>query len=55
VDRFGRTSLAWASMGIQAHRLDVRGPYAERERSDLDDLDDNLENLSQPLLSKQFS
>ena len=23
VDRFGRTSLAWASLGLEAHRLDT--------------------------------
>jgi len=24
VDIFGRTSLAWASLGLEAHRLDTR-------------------------------
>ena len=24
VDRFGRTSLAWASIGLEAHKLDTR-------------------------------
>jgi hypothetical protein len=29
MDNFGRTSLAWASLGIESHRLDVRDhtPY----------------------------
>jgi hypothetical protein len=29
VDSFGRTSLAWASMGLEAHRLDAKGPHAD--------------------------
>jgi hypothetical protein len=29
VDSFGGTSLAWASMGLEAHRLDAKGPHAE--------------------------
>jgi hypothetical protein len=28
VDNFGGTSLAWASMGLEAHRLDAKGPHA---------------------------
>jgi hypothetical protein len=27
VDNFGRTSLAWASMGLEAHMLDAKGPH----------------------------
>jgi hypothetical protein len=27
VDNFRGTSLAWASMGLEAHRLDVKGPH----------------------------
>jgi hypothetical protein len=33
VDSFGRTSLAWVSMGLQAHRLDAKGPHAGQESS----------------------
>jgi hypothetical protein len=29
VDSFGGTSLAWASMGLEAHRLDVKSPHVE--------------------------
>jgi hypothetical protein len=29
VDSFGGTSLAWASMGLESHRLDVKGPHAK--------------------------
>jgi hypothetical protein len=25
VDSFGGTSLAWASMGLEAHKLDAKG------------------------------
>jgi hypothetical protein len=31
VDRFGRTSLAWASMGLEAHKLDAKGPHVDDE------------------------
>jgi hypothetical protein len=55
VDSFGRTSLAWASMGLQAHMLDARGPHARSESNDLDDLDDDLDDLAHPLLAKQFA
>jgi hypothetical protein len=27
VDNFGGTSLAWASMGLESHRLDANGPH----------------------------
>jgi hypothetical protein len=40
VHSFGRTSLAWASMGLQAHRLDAKGPHARWKRDDVDGLDD---------------
>jgi hypothetical protein len=26
VDNFGGTSLAWASRGLEAHKLDAKGP-----------------------------
>jgi hypothetical protein len=29
VEKFGRKSLAWASMGLEAHMLDVEGPHVE--------------------------
>jgi hypothetical protein len=29
VESFGRTSLAWAFMGLQAHRLDAKGPLPD--------------------------
>jgi hypothetical protein len=50
-----RTSLAWASMGLQAHRLDARGSHARFERSNLDGLDDDLDDLAHPLLAKRFA
>jgi hypothetical protein len=46
VDSFGRTSLAWASMGLQAHRLDAKGPHAGWERSDLEGLNDDLDDIA---------
>jgi hypothetical protein len=42
VDNFGRTSLAWASMGLQAHGLDYRGPHANEREMTWMDLDDDL-------------
>jgi hypothetical protein len=27
VDSFGGTNLAWASVGLEAHRLDAEGPH----------------------------
>ena len=50
MDSFGRES--WASMELQAHILDFRGPHAIGERSDLDGLDDDLDDLAQPSLAK---
>jgi hypothetical protein len=32
VDSVGGTSLAWASMGLEAHRLDAKGMHARLER-----------------------
>jgi hypothetical protein len=55
VENFGGTSLAWASMGLQAHKLDVRGLHARREKDKLDDLDDDLDDLAHPLLVKRFA
>jgi hypothetical protein len=46
VDSFGRTSLAWASMGLQAHRLDAKGPHARWEISDLEGLNDDLDDIA---------
>jgi hypothetical protein len=31
VDSFGGTSLAWASMGLEAHRLDTRAHMSDDE------------------------
>jgi hypothetical protein len=55
VDSFGGTSLAWASMGLQAHRFDAKGPHAESQRQSIEDLEDDLEDLSQASHAKQFS
>jgi hypothetical protein len=45
VDNFGRTGLAWASMQLQSHRLDAKGPHVESKRSNLEDLKDDLDNI----------
>jgi hypothetical protein len=42
-------------MGIQAHKLNIRGPHARRERDELKGPDDDLDDLSHPFISKQFS
>jgi hypothetical protein len=55
VDSFGRTSLAWASMGLQAHRLDAKGPHAGSQRRSIGDLEDDVEDLAQPSHAKRFS
>jgi hypothetical protein len=31
VDNFGGTSLAWASMGLESHRLDTRAHMSDDE------------------------
>jgi hypothetical protein len=46
VDNFGGTSLAWASMGLEAHRLDAKGPHVGSRRHAFGGLEDNLEDLS---------
>jgi hypothetical protein len=55
VDSFGRTSLAWASMGLQAHRLDAKGPHAGSQGRSIGDLEDDVEDLAQPSLAKRFA
>jgi hypothetical protein len=55
VDNFGRTSLAWASMGLQAHRLDAKGPHARSQRCIIEDLEDDVEDLAQSSHAKRFS
>jgi hypothetical protein len=55
VDSFGRTSLAWASMGLQAQRLDVNGPHVGSQVQSIGDLEDDVEDLAQPSHAKQFS
>jgi hypothetical protein len=32
VDSFGGTNLAWASMGLESHTLDSKGPHARSQR-----------------------
>jgi hypothetical protein len=55
VDNFGRTSLAWASMGLQSHRLDGKGPHAGSQGQIIGDLEDDVEDLAWPSLAKRFS
>jgi hypothetical protein len=55
VDSFGRTSLAWASLGLQAHGLDAIGPHVGSQRQSFGDLEDDVEDLAQPSHAKQFS
>jgi hypothetical protein len=55
VDSFGRTSLAWASMGLQAHRLDAKGPHAGSGDEILKGLEDDLDDLAHASLAKRFS
>ena len=55
MDSFGRTSLAWASLGLQAHRLDVMGPHVGSQTQSFGDIEDDVEDLSQPSHAKQFS
>jgi hypothetical protein len=54
VDNFGGTSLAWASMGIQAHRLDFEGPHAGSRRLDFGGLEDTLDDLTIPSQVKRL-
>jgi hypothetical protein len=46
VDSFGRTSLAWASMGLEAHKLDAMGPYVGSQRHAFGGLEDIMEDLT---------
>jgi hypothetical protein len=55
VANFGRTSLAWASMGLEAHRLDDVGPHTRSQRHAFEGLHDIMEDLIQPLLPKQLA
>jgi hypothetical protein len=47
---FGRTSLAWDSMGQRAHRLDVVGPQTGSQRYAFGGLHGNMEDLIHPLV-----
>jgi hypothetical protein len=47
VASFGRTSLAWASMGQGAHRLDVVGPHTGSQRHAFGGLHGIMEDLIQ--------
>jgi hypothetical protein len=42
---FGRTSLAWASMGQEAHKLDVVGPHIGSQRHAFGGLHGIMEDL----------
>jgi hypothetical protein len=55
VASFGRTSLAWASMGLQAHRLDAKGPHADDHYDcAFGGLEDNMEDMTYPSHAKRF-
>jgi hypothetical protein len=49
VANFGRTSLAWASMGQGAHMLDVVVPHTRSLRDAFGGLLNVMEDLIQPL------
>jgi hypothetical protein len=36
VDSFGGTSLAWDSMGLEAHSLDVKGLHSDHDEFPLE-------------------
>jgi hypothetical protein len=55
VASFGRTSLAWASMGQRAHRLDDVGLHTGSQRHAFGRLHGIMEDLIQPLLDKRLS
>jgi hypothetical protein len=55
VASFGRTSLAWASMGQEAHRLDVVGPHTGSQRHAFGGLHGIMEDLTQPLVPKRLA
>jgi hypothetical protein len=46
VASFGRTSLAWASMGQGAHKLDVVGLHTGSQRVSFGGLEDNVEYMT---------
>jgi hypothetical protein len=46
VANFGRTSLAWDSMGQGAHKLDVVGLHTESQRVSFGGLEDNVEDMT---------
>jgi hypothetical protein len=46
VDNFGRTSLAWASMELQVHGLDAKGPHVGSHGRSIGDLEDDVEDLA---------
>jgi hypothetical protein len=52
---FGRESLACASMGQGAHRLDVVGPHTGSQRDAFGGLLDIMKDLIHPLVPKLFS
>jgi hypothetical protein len=52
---FGRTSLAWASMGQGAHRLDVVGLHTGSQRDAFGGLLDIMEDIIQALAPKRFA
>ena len=53
--QFGRKSLDWASMGLQAHRLDAKGPHDGSHRRSIGDLEYDVEDLSRASHAKPFS
>jgi hypothetical protein len=55
VANFGRTSLAWASMGQGDHRMDDVGPHTGSERHAFGGLNVIMEDLIQPLVPKQLA
>ena len=46
MDSFGGTSLAWASMGLEAHMLDVEGPHVGSWRYAFGGLHGIMEDLT---------
>jgi hypothetical protein len=46
VDSFGGASLAWASMGLQAHRLDAKDPHVEWQRRTFGGLEDIMDDMT---------
>ena len=50
VANFGRTSLAWDSMGKGSHKLDVVGPHNGSQRHEFGGLHGIMEDFIQPLV-----